>query len=157
MGSKDTIDMDTSFVEILNQRLTDVPRRPTTYEIVKQLAPAINEVRARGHNFQFIAKLLASAGLQLSPATIRTYLRRMRRESALAHHDNGQLARPRPTRTAPTPTVTRPSTNMTPTPTPSREVQRTMPRTPPAPGEFELVPDSPELTLDGPMTPARTS
>jgi len=109
MGSNDIVDIDTAFIETLDQRLADMPRRPTSYEIIKQLAPTIAEVHAWGHNFQAIAKLLADAGLHLAPATIRTYLRRIRREALLVHPDNGQSAQPDLTCPTSTRTVTKPT------------------------------------------------
>jgi len=130
-----------TIVETLSQQLADFPRQPTTYDIIKELAPAIAEARQRGADFQAIAKLFAGAGLQLSAATIRTYLRRMRREQTQEKQRPPARAQP-PSGTIAT-TEQPPQTIHSPSSTPTKQAAVTS--STPALGHFIIKPDRENL------------
>jgi len=138
--------LDEPFVDKLEQMLSQVPSRTkkTTYEVIRDLAPLINQVRERGHDFDSIAKLLATAGLRLAPTTIRRYLRRAHLESANSQHPPKQ-----PQTASPDHTVTSSNTvtRQPPQPTAKAAPQSNRPRVPSSPtsGRFQIIEDRDEL------------
>jgi hypothetical protein len=82
-------------LETLRTRLKALPPKAdqmTTRQIVVAMAEEIRELRRQRYSFETIAELLAEGGVQVAPATIRTYLpsakRRRRRAVAEARPDS---------------------------------------------------------------------
>jgi len=73
--------IDTTTIEYVDQQLRSLPRRETTFDFLKQLAPAIEDARKRGQDFQAIAKVLTNAGVKISPNTLRRYMQVILRET----------------------------------------------------------------------------
>ena len=73
--------MDTTTIEHVEQQLKRLPRRKSTVDFLKQLAPAIEDALERGQDFQAIAKVLTIAGVKIAPNTLRRYMQIILRET----------------------------------------------------------------------------
>ena len=78
--------VEVSALESLREQLENLPIRTTVTprELVEKLAPVIIAARARGQNYEAIAALLAGMGVRIKPSTVRNYLWRARRLSAMS-------------------------------------------------------------------------